>query len=103
MEFESILIAAALTIAVFPLLHAALASFPRAAIAAALVFGVALPMVTFARQAYHSPSAIDPEVLDRPTIAPHDDYVSSSRCRSCHPSQYASWDHSYHQSMTQEA
>ncbi len=103
MESEPILISAALALAMFPLLVIALTGVRRAAIATVLVFGVSLPVVTFARQAYLSPSAIDPAVLDRPTVAPHQDYVSSSRCRSCHPSEYASWDHSYHQSMTQEA
>ena len=103
MEFESVLISAALALAVLPLLLVALASWKNAALAALLVFGVALPVVTLARHEYLSPTAIDPDVLDRPTVAPHDDYVSSSRCRSCHPAEYASWDHSYHQSMTQEA
>ncbi len=103
MEFEPILISTALALAMFPLLVIGLTGAGRAAIATVLVFGVSLPVVTFARQAYLSPTAIDPAVLDRPTVAPHQDYVSSSRCRSCHPSEYASWDHSYHQSMTQEA
>jgi hypothetical protein len=103
MEFESVLISAALALAVLPLLMVALASWKNAALAALLVFGVALPVVTLARQEYLSPTAIDPDVIDRPTVAPHDDYVSSSRCRSCHPAEYASWDQSYHQSMTQEA
>ena len=30
-------------------------------------------------------------------------YVSSSKCRSCHPSEYASWYHTYHRTMTQVA
>jgi len=31
------------------------------------------------------------------------EYVSSANCRSCHPSQYASWHRSYHRTMTQVA
>ncbi|MEY2409307.1 MAG: hypothetical protein QOF48_1977 [Verrucomicrobiota bacterium] len=30
-------------------------------------------------------------------------YVSSDTCRSCHPSQHASWHHSFHRTMTQYA
>ncbi|MGL4512353.1 MAG: cytochrome c3 family protein [Lacipirellulaceae bacterium] len=30
-------------------------------------------------------------------------YVSSARCRACHPSEHASWHASYHRSMTQVA
>ena len=30
-------------------------------------------------------------------------YVASDTCRSCHPSEYASWYHTYHRTMTQEA
>jgi predicted CXXCH cytochrome family protein len=31
------------------------------------------------------------------------DYVSSDRCQSCHPGNYASWHASYHRTMTQPA
>jgi hypothetical protein len=30
-------------------------------------------------------------------------YVSSDKCRACHPDQYATWHGSYHRTMTQEA
>jgi predicted CXXCH cytochrome family protein len=30
-------------------------------------------------------------------------YVSSDSCRACHPTEYASWHHSYHRTMTQAA
>src|SRR5947207_886954 len=30
-------------------------------------------------------------------------YVSSDKCQSCHPDQYASWHRSYHRTMTQYA
>jgi predicted CXXCH cytochrome family protein len=35
--------------------------------------------------------------------ASQSEYVSSSACRSCHPSEYASWHKSYHRTMTQAA
>jgi hypothetical protein len=41
--------------------------------------------------------------LHRPFEVQADGYVSSSACRSCHPSQYASWSNSYHRRMTQLA
>jgi hypothetical protein len=39
----------------------------------------------------------------RPVEVHSQDYVSSNECRSCHPSEYASWSSSYHRSMTQVA
>ena len=41
------------------------------------------------------------EILPRPRT--EGGYVSSDKCQSCHPSQYASWHHSYHRTMTQVA
>jgi predicted CXXCH cytochrome family protein len=32
-----------------------------------------------------------------------DEYVASDKCRSCHPSEYASWHRTYHRTMTQLA
>ena len=43
------------------------------------------------------------EVPDRPIEARPAEFVSSRACRACHPSEHASWDASYHQSMTQVA
>jgi hypothetical protein len=42
-------------------------------------------------------------VTDRPAEAPRDGYESSSACRACHPSEYASWHTSFHRTMTQIA
>ena len=39
----------------------------------------------------------------RPIQVLRDGYVSSIRCRTCHPQQYASWYASYHRTMTQVA
>ena len=60
---------------------------------ALLLVGVALTVIT-ARSA-------DPEPIDRPIQVSAGGYVSSETCRGCHPSQYASWDESYHRAMTQ--
>jgi len=42
-------------------------------------------------------------ITDRPVQIEDEGYVSSRTCRSCHPSQYASWHRSYHRTMTQLA
>ena len=41
--------------------------------------------------------------LDRPLEVEVDGYLRSENCRSCHPSQYHTWYHSYHRTMTQPA
>lgn len=38
-----------------------------------------------------------------PRASMEGDYVSSAACRSCHPSEYASWHRSFHRTMTQTA
>ena len=42
-------------------------------------------------------------VLDRPLEVRTDGYVSSDKCRSCHPGQYSTWHASYHRTMTRPA
>lgn len=39
----------------------------------------------------------------RPAEVPSEGYVSSAKCRECHPQQHGSWSQSYHRSMTQFA
>ncbi|HEU4576953.1 MAG TPA: cytochrome c3 family protein [Polyangiaceae bacterium] len=36
-------------------------------------------------------------------VEPPPSYASSAACRSCHPGEYQSWQHSYHRSMTEQA
>jgi hypothetical protein len=43
------------------------------------------------------------EVRGRPIEVAANSYVSSTTCRACHPSQYASWHASFHRTMTQVA
>jgi len=38
-----------------------------------------------------------------PVTDPDNAYASSQTCRACHPSEYHSWHHSYHRTMTQLA
>jgi predicted CXXCH cytochrome family protein len=42
-------------------------------------------------------------VQKTPRPEPHGGYVSSDKCRSCHHTEYSSWHHSYHRTMTQIA
>lgn len=39
----------------------------------------------------------------RPIAVAEDGYVTSNRCRACHPASYASWERSWHRTMTQIA
>jgi hypothetical protein len=50
-----------------------------------------------------TPAASEGRVTNRPNQVEEDGYVSSRACRSCHPSEYASWHGSYHRTMTQVA
>jgi hypothetical protein len=52
---------------------------------------------------YSPPSGGEEQVTHRPSQVLEDDYVSSDVCRSCHPSNYATWHDSYHRSMTRVA
>ena len=44
-----------------------------------------------------------PAPPDLPLEGAMDDYVTSERCRSCHPRHYDTWYASYHRTMTQVA
>jgi hypothetical protein len=67
-----------------------------AALAVAAAMGLAFATV---RQ------GAEPErhVTNRPVQMSRDGYESSSACRACHPSEYASWHVSFHRTMTQVA
>jgi len=67
-------------------------------IVVAILFGLAHGKSSQSRQAKR-------EVLQAltPTQVRTNGYTSSASCRSCHPSQYASWHKSYHRTMTQLA
>lgn len=44
-----------------------------------------------------------PAAPHRPKPSGRGEYVSSDACRSCHPSEFASWSRSHHRTMTQDA
>ena len=47
--------------------------------------------------------AFDRLAADLPHLSRKTEYVSSNRCRSCHPAEHASWHRTYHRTMTQVA
>jgi hypothetical protein len=65
-------------------------------VALSLAVGVVPFVLSERRPAEH-------DVSNRPNQVVAADFSSSSTCRACHPSQYASWHTSYHRTMTQVA
>lgn len=51
----------------------------------------------------HSRPPKPPPPLGVPDVLPEEGYVGSDACRSCHPSEHATWHASYHRTMTQMA
>ena len=47
--------------------------------------------------------SVEGDIEDRPIQVQEDGFVSSTACRSCHPSQYETWQGSFHRTMTQVA
>lgn len=68
-----------------------------------VALGVAVAAFAVAAATLHRPPVAEALVEDRPIEAPTDGYATSSACWTCHPGQHASWDASYHSSMTQIA
>ena len=68
--------------------------------AALLSVGAALGVASAVSLGPVVPEAV---VAHRPIEVGEDGYVSSATCRSCHPSQYATWHGSFHRTMTQVA
>ncbi|HZR80955.1 MAG TPA: cytochrome c3 family protein [Candidatus Binatia bacterium] len=67
-----------------------------ASVAAALVVALVLPRLW-------SPPATPTAVQQAAHKSDELGYVSSTKCRACHPAQFASWHRSYHRTMTQVA
>jgi predicted CXXCH cytochrome family protein len=66
-------------------------------------FAVALAMLgAIVPFALATPKA-EPEPRPMVGVLRASEYVSSAACKSCHPSEYASWHESYHRTMTQVA
>ena len=70
----------------------------RAVVALSLLAGLALAaaMVRAAPPAEHT-------IVNRPRQIADAGYVSSATCRSCHPREHATWQASFHRTMTQVA
>ncbi len=106
---ELILPAGLLLIAVVPFLAQAtrlqatgLVAFPLALTAALGLFKYTLDTRNDAARDALLKAAPAQTKLE-PVTAPNNTYTSSQTCRACHPSEYRSWHHSYHRTMTQLA
>jgi predicted CXXCH cytochrome family protein len=75
---------------------------PRQAIVGALLFAM-LPLAVYAATRHRAVEARSEELGRTVPQAERSNYVTSDRCKACHPSQYASWHRGYHRSMTQYA
>jgi len=73
------------------------------ALAAGLVLGSLIGAVGSGCQRDPKDETPDPALDTVPLEVAAEGYATSDACRSCHPSQYASWHASYHRTMTQPA
>jgi hypothetical protein len=89
-----------LAITLLVLVTAARSRRARALLAASGV--VACAAVVWAELEYRRPRESAP-TPPRPREVEEDGFVSSNACRSCHPSEYESWDTSFHSRMTRVA
>jgi Cytochrome c554 and c-prime len=80
-----------------------MSSAQRSVFVLSVLMALASLGVAMARQARSERASLERESRKRPVAVHGDGYVSSSECRSCHPSEYASWHGSYHRTMTQVA
>ncbi len=106
MHFEVLLVAAVLLLALWPLATRLRGAGPRPTGTLALALGTAAAAAAlWAAFGYRASLAAvaERDVTQRPIAIEHDGYVSSSRCESCHPREYATWHASYHRTMTQVA
>ena len=67
----------------------------------AALFGVSA-LVTLSLFASHVAPARGALREHQPLEVRSQQYISSNECRSCHPSEYASWHETYHRRMTQQ-
>ncbi len=94
-EFVPIILVGALGL--FPLLRAT-GRERRAAALLAVVLAVAIVGATGGLYMARSKPATP---VEAPRRVRNQGYVSSAECRACHPSQYDSWHHTFHRTMTQ--
>jgi len=99
MNIETILFALMLAVALVPLLVVR-----RWRKFQVLIIGAAVVWIAVSGWSSINPRNTwlpEEQITNRPIQVPDEGYVTSTTCRSCHPSQYATWDASFHQSMTQ--
>lgn len=96
---ESLVAAVLLLLGLVPLVPWLTRSLGRAnaPLVSVVIVGLALGAVAMVAPR-RAPEA---SISDRPIQVAEPQDVTSSACRACHPDQYASWDASYHSSMTQ--
>ncbi|MFQ5416644.1 MAG: multiheme c-type cytochrome [Myxococcota bacterium] len=94
----SLLAAALLGAASFPLFVLANPDRRQAQRRALLVFVVSWPLAFLLHW-----RTLETEPTDRPVQVVDGGYMTSDACRSCHPSHYETWRNTYHSTMTQVA
>lgn len=86
---------------------ASIRSRPLGGLAWASILFVCLASALTAGEAWkkssrsHAFPVPEEEIEDRPVAIESDGYVSSDRCRACHPHHYDTWHASHHRTMTQ--
>ncbi len=71
------------------------------ALAALTVAGLAASAWAWYARPISAGGERDPLTAERPLVTRSDGYVSSTACRACHPQEYATWQKSFHRTMTQ--
>ncbi len=102
MTTELIFLAIALAVGLAPIVFArrtsSLGPGPKVA---AVALGVAVFISAWILQ--ESWTTTDSTPVNQPQQVSQDGYVSSDKCRACHPKEYDSWQQTYHRTMTQRA
>ena len=103
---EHFLITMVFCAAIFPLLATWGRVFIpyRASVIGMLTLWIGFPLaIIITSYANRTPRAAVEQPTSRPITVNSDGYVGSDSCRSCHPHHHATWQASYHRTMTQVA
>ena len=96
---EVLLIASFFVLGLLPVLAGCYRTRQRAIITAVILF----LMVSAVATAWRGDHAEVSPVENRPVEVLSDGYVTSESCQACHPQSYATWQATYHRTMTQVA
>lgn len=96
---EAVLISLLFALAMIPILAGCYRTRGRALATAVVLFALVASVATAWKGNHSTP----PPVMNRPIEVASDDCVSSRSCRACHARTYATWQASYHRTMTQVA